>query len=157
MAFVAPIEVPNRKIGLNAALQCNFNLPYTPKEFESPLHWATRSLDKKEKGTSDNKSKRSISAMESCRDESAMDPKQISFDDLPAEDFYSLVGHYLQMYVLRVIPFCHPHINEIHIVSRGGFEEDCLEKAICEMSKHPLEHQHDNLMSELMHFVFRWG
>lgn len=38
---------------------------------------------------------------------------------------------------------------------REGYEEDCLEKAICEMSKYPLEHQHDNLLSELLHFVYR--
>lgn len=93
MAVVIPIEVPKRKVGLNVALQCNFNLPYTPKEFYKPPFWDTRSLDKE--SVAHDYNARSTRSIESCRDVSSQPTNKFPFEDLPMDEFYLLLQRYL--------------------------------------------------------------
>ena len=102
MAVVMPIEVPKRKVGMNLGLQCNYNLPYTPREFEKPPYWDLRSLDD-EKGSTKTaeKTRNTRSLDDSCRDNRATDTNFLE-NDYPIDKFYSLVQNYLQMQVTPI-------------------------------------------------------
>lgn len=97
MAIVMPMEVPQRKIAMNVGLQCNFNLPYTAKEFYKPPFWDTRSLDEHgpASGNGTSRSSRSLLPVraDSCRETQA---NLLSLNDFSAEDFYSMVQNYLE-------------------------------------------------------------
>lgn len=98
MAVVIPIEVPKRKVGMNLAVQCNFNLPYNPAEFYKPPFWATRSLDKEVTGNSTSRTARSLGpSQESCRESMERDTNSLSDNDISSEEFYFLVQNYLRM------------------------------------------------------------
>lgn len=100
MAMVLPIEVPKRKVGMNLALQCNFNLPFTPREFEKPPYWDLRSLDDKKASQTTEKTRntRSLALDDSCRDHRETETNMLE-NDFPIDEFYSLVQNYLTMQV----------------------------------------------------------
>lgn len=65
VGIALPIEVPERKVFLNAGLQVNYNLPFSIANFAHPTFWADRSLANEPK-TQENqtRTKRDLSAGE---------------------------------------------------------------------------------------------
>ncbi|XP_059611068.1 uncharacterized protein LOC132257994 [Phlebotomus argentipes] len=55
--------------------------------------------------------------------------------DLTAGEFYRILGDILK-------------------VQGVENEEECLLKAVCQMAKYPLAHEHDDLIEEVLHFIF---
>lgn len=91
--MVIPIEVPKRKVGVNMAVQCNFNLPYTPKEFYKPPFWASRSQSNhqhEETSSATRKARALVSSNYPLEN-------KLDYSDVSIDEFYSFYKDYLLM------------------------------------------------------------
>uniref|UniRef100_A0A1B0D0D9 Uncharacterized protein n=2 Tax=Phlebotomus papatasi TaxID=29031 RepID=A0A1B0D0D9_PHLPP len=55
--------------------------------------------------------------------------------DLTAGEFYGILGDILKVQGIQN-------------------EQECMLKAVCQMAKYPLTHRHDDLIEEILHFIF---
>lgn len=97
MAMVIPIEMPQRKLGLNLAVQCNFNLPYTPKEFYKPPFWATRRSHSDQHEEAVDTSRKSRALVTSNYPSMATGDNELEYNDISIDEFYSFYKDYLLM------------------------------------------------------------
>lgn len=108
VAMAIPIEVPQRRVAMNLGVQCNFNLPYTPKEFYKPPFWDTRSKDsarseKDQSATTTTEKEKRVSRslsdgyQPSPHNLTVIGENGVHFGDVSSGDFYSFVNNYLIM------------------------------------------------------------
>lgn len=124
-----------------AGFQINYGLPFSPKSFYHPMFWGrsdsngslfnlffNRMIESKDDSEDDIQTTTDISSTLEDDEESS----RITKRDLSAGELY---------YGIR------------ETLSFAGYHEECLLKSVCELAKHPLVEDKDNVMGELLHYI----
>ncbi|XP_063709312.1 uncharacterized protein LOC134837849 [Culicoides brevitarsis] len=128
MAVVSLVESPdlnNRKVQVNSGWQTNFDLPSTVRVFTNPVNFP--GWYKKRSLDEQNL----VRQKRKANYEKYLNGTRI-VNDIPAGAFYNSFREMLPMY---------------------GYHEECLERSICEMAKHPIHRHEDCVLAEVLHVL----
>lgn len=168
MAFIAAISyLPSHRVAVNTGFQANYNLPFALKGFYSPAFWArsdsngTSFVDSffyKMIASSDESSAELIDDTTTIIPETTTElikkkkKKAVkkSKRHVSASEFYYGINESFKMWALH--EFTGGKVLILNY-SRSGYHEDCLLKSICELAKHPLIHDKENLLHEMLYYV----
>ncbi|CRL05446.1 CLUMA_CG018474, isoform A [Clunio marinus] len=167
MCFVSQVSyIPSHKVAVNNGFQINYRLPYILSEFYSPIFWARSFANQSsnlllnfvERMAADENNDNDEDSNEDEMEEELIDGDDIESDDEESSDEITTVEKRRRRRKRDS--------NENGDISAGlfysgirnsmafaGYHEDCLIKCVCELAKHPLEHDHDNLINEVTHFI----
>uniref|UniRef100_A0A336MBM8 CSON013193 protein n=1 Tax=Culicoides sonorensis TaxID=179676 RepID=A0A336MBM8_CULSO len=129
MAVVSLVESPdlnNRKVQVNSGWQTNFDLPSSVSVFTNPVNFPGWY-----KKRSIDENHEIIRKKRKAVYEKYLNGTRI-VHDIPAGALYNSFRDMLPMY---------------------GFHEECLERSICEMAKHPIHRHEDDVLSEALHIL----
>jgi hypothetical protein len=143
VALVSQISyIPSHRVAVNTGFGISYGLPFSPKNFYHPAFWGRSSSNDSstlnkffnrliENNNDVEEDEEEIQSTTEVSNESREFGKMAK-RDLSAGEFYHGIKETLSI---------------------AGYHEECLLKCVCELAKHPLVEDEDNLMTELLHFV----
>lgn len=143
VALVSQISyITSHRVAINSGFAMSYGLPFKPSQFYDPIYWARSNKNETsligaffnrmiESSDDDNEEEVTESATEAVENDRDY-IMRIAKRDVSAGEFYHGIKEALSV---------------------AGYHEECLLKCVCELAKHPLVEDNDNLMAELLHFV----
>lgn len=138
VALVSQISYENsHRVAVNTGFGISYGLPFKPSQFYKPMFFLSRSNNNETSTLGEyfnklieNNDDEVEESEETTQD--SVDFAKMAKRDVTAGEFYHGIKESLAI---------------------AGYHEECLLKCVCELAKHPLVEDKENLMTELMHFI----